>query len=74
MRLSNNKYLDPIGLLMPVRSTHTVYSKLLMGLKVCKILVVLKILISRLMATSMELWEDPELLAKIQRLLLKIKL
>ena len=51
-----------------------VYYKLLMGLKVCKILMVLKILISRLMATSMELWEDPELLAKIQRLLLKIQL
>lgn len=74
MIFPNNKYLDPIGLLMPVRSTHMEYFRLLTGLKVCKILVAHKILISRLMATLMELWEDHELLAKVQRLPTKIKL
>jgi hypothetical protein len=67
MRLPNNRYLDPIGLLMHVRSTHMVYFKLLMGLKVCKISLVLKILINRLMDTSMELWEVLEQLAKTKR-------
>jgi len=73
-RLSNNNYLDHIGLLMLVRLIHTGYSKLLTALEECKIFMALKISINRLMVTSMELWEDPEQLAKIQRYLIKIKL
>jgi hypothetical protein len=59
---------------MLVKLIHTGYSKLLTALKQFKIFMALQISINRLMVTSMELWEAPEQLAKIQRYLIKIKL